>query len=106
MAAYLEASGEGMFQRAGGKQAGVAHVEHLVAVFGVHLAPAGGGLEVGSGITLVGLLGIGQRVLHLQVHQRVVDRLVFVGGRPGGIGGGALSQETLESIVVAEPVDV
>ncbi|MNJ29697.1 hypothetical protein D3C77_242720 [compost metagenome] len=106
VAAYLESSGEGMFQRPGGKQAGVAHIEHLVGVFGVHLASARRRLEVRSGIALVGLLGIRHRVLHLQVHQRVVDWLVFVGGRPGGIGGGAIGQVTPDGVVVAPLVDI
>ncbi|MNP05059.1 hypothetical protein D3C76_970020 [compost metagenome] len=106
VAAHLEACGEGMFQRPGGKQAGVAHIEHLVGVFGVHLAPAGRRLEVRGSVALVGLLGIRHRVLHLQVHQRVVDWLVFVGGRPGGIGGGAMGQVTPDSVVVAPLVDI
>ena len=104
--AELHAGGHCMVQRAAGKQADVLDLEHVVGVAGFHLAPAAGGLGEGLGVTLVGLFGVGVRVLDLQIHQRIVQGFVFVFGRPGGVDRRAVGQVAPRCYVVAILVDV
>ncbi|MNP73286.1 hypothetical protein D3C76_1699800 [compost metagenome] len=58
MLAHLQPCGQRMFERAGGEQAGVLHIEHAVLVLGVHLAPARGGLEERRGVAFVSLVSV------------------------------------------------
>ena len=82
-----------MGQRAAVEQAGVAYLKHLVAVLGVDVLAAGGRAVAGVIITGVGLVGVRQRVADLQVHQRVVQRLVVVLAGPGGVDQLAVGQQ-------------